>query len=696
MGHQLQSDSQELEEASDDGDKKFDEQEKELIELIRMKREELAKLEDTLRGQQPALADKLKQAAETNLTLLAAGRSVERDGAMLNASERKCELFARTSSKEATLRSKLLDALKIGTKLLEHVDTTAFIAKDMSELRAGAPSFVQTELRMPPQSQRFNVSPPVVPLPKLADSSTLFVSLLQASAAATSKTATATSIGPFDEVSQMIEELISSLRAQANGDVDQHQFCEESKMKNRNARHLTENSIDEKATEVHWALTSVERLDDEIAFLEGEAKRLADAVQVTEVETKAEEKRFEEENAHRAKGNEVIDGAVSVLVELCELGTSFISRPPVASVSSETEAFISQGSRGQNSDSRDAQCGKVVEELKVAKTLVGQLTKVAAANIDQLRQLLSGLLEQSRLNAEARNSDMLAAKKKDLALIQEAQQDLEQNCGPARETHVERKQRREQEIDALKKKMASTKLSESEMAIIQKGLSELEKDAAEVVERQKTVLEEEQKQPWNVDSLSSDGFSKSIINKPVPRTNEHLTEEEREEKMRNFVKAHKKEIEEFGWLKKYEDSKAYMMDRTYLACEETANYLVIHCLNLELEEKCSAMEQVAHQCICVQYLLELAKQLDVDPRSCISSFFSKIAIADQEYRKAFEDELEAFKTRIRNRAIEKLKEQIEEAKKEEEIERQSRLGPGGLDPVEVFESLPKVKYTIMN
>ena len=37
----------------------------------------------------------------------------------------------------------------------------------------------------------------------------------------------------------------------------------------------------------------------------------------------------------------------------------------------------------------------------------------------------------------------------------------------------------------------------------------------------------------------------------------------------------------------------------------------------------TAMEQVAHQCICVQYLLELAKQLDLDPRSCISSFFTK-------------------------------------------------------------------------
>ena len=35
------------------------------------------------------------------------------------------------------------------------------------------------------------------------------------------------------------------------------------------------------------------------------------------------------------------------------------------------------------------------------------------------------------------------------------------------------------------------------------------------------------------------------------------------------------------------------------------------------------MEQVAHQTIAMQYLLELSKQLDVDPRACISSFFTK-------------------------------------------------------------------------
>lgn len=53
----------------------------------------------------------------------------------------------------------------------------------------------------------------------------------------------------------------------------------------------------------------------------------------------------------------------------------------------------------------------------------------------------------------------------------------------------------------------------------------------------------------------------------------------------------------------------------------------------------------------------------------------------------FNDELESFKVRVQERA----KARIERAMKEyEEEERQKRLGPGGLDPVDVYESLPQV------
>ena len=50
------------------------------------------------------------------------------------------------------------------------------------------------------------------------------------------------------------------------------------------------------------------------------------------------------------------------------------------------------------------------------------------------------------------------------------------------------------------------------------------------------------------------------------------------------MKKYEKEIDGFGWLNKWDDSRAYLLERTHLACEETANYLVIKCINLAMEE----------------------------------------------------------------------------------------------------------------
>lgn len=60
-----------------------------------------------------------------------------------------------------------------------------------------------------------------------------------------------------------------------------------------------------------------------------------------------------------------------------------------------------------------------------------------------------------------------------------------------------------------------------------------------------------------------------------------------------------------------------------------------------------------------------AKQLDVDPRACIGSFFDRIQVADIEYKKHFDLEVEQFKQRITKRAAEK----IEEALAEQEVRR---------------------------
>lgn len=58
----------------------------------------------------------------------------------------------------------------------------------------------------------------------------------------------------------------------------------------------------------------------------------------------------------------------------------------------------------------------------------------------------------------------------------------------------------------------------------------------------------------------------------------------------------------------------------------------------------------------------------------------------------FNDELTAFRERIRNRARVKLAEAMQQL---EEEERQKRLGPGGLDPQEVMNELPKVSRVLI-
>lgn len=220
---------------------------------------------------------------------------------------------------------------------------------------------------------------------------------------------------------------------------------------------------------------------------------------------------------------------------------------------------------------------------------------------------------------------------------------------------------------------------------LKKALKQLEAESEGIRKQEEDLKRKEKVTPWNVDTISQPGFTKTIVNKPAPRAQEELSEEEKDKKFKVFVKENEELLKKYGMLKKYDDSKRFLQEHPNLACEETANYLVIWCINLEMEEKHNLMEHVAHQCMCMQYILELSKHLEVDPRACVASFFSRIQLADEQYKAEFQLELDSFKTRIALRAQDKLDAALKEI---EEAERQKRLGPGGLDPVEVYETLP--------
>ncbi|XP_053573989.1 hsp90 co-chaperone Cdc37 [Bombina bombina] len=263
------------------------------------------------------------------------------------------------------------------------------------------------------------------------------------------------------------------------------------------------------------------------------------------------------------------------------------------------------------------------------------------------------------------------------------------------QARVERMEQFEKEKEELekgmsdcKRKLAECQKKMKELGVqdaqkLQTDIEQLKKEEKAWARKESELRKKEKTLPWNVDTLSKEGFSKSVFN--VKAENKEDSEEQKEQKHKTFVEKNVKQLKHFGMLHRWDDSQKYLSDNPHLVCEETANYLVIWCIDLEVEEKHALMEQVAHQTIVMQFILELAKSLKVDPRACFRQFFSKIRTADQQYMDAFNDELDSFKERVRERA----KIRIEKAMKEyEEEERKKRLGPGGLDPVEVYETLP--------
>ena len=133
---------------------------------------------------------------------------------------------------------------------------------------------------------------------------------------------------------------------------------------------------------------------------------------------------------------------------------------------------------------------------------------------------------------------------------------------------------------------------------------------------------------------------------PQSFINQKRKETEDEDAAESFMKKHEQKIRHFGMMRRWDDSQRFLSDHPYLVSEETSKYLMLWCFHLEAEQKRALMEQVAHQAVVMQFIIEIAKNCNVDPRGCFRLFFQK-AKTGEGYFEAFKSELEAFKTRVR-------------------------------------------------
>lgn len=161
-----------------------------------------------------------------------------------------------------------------------------------------------------------------------------------------------------------------------------------------------------------------------------------------------------------------------------------------------------------------------------------------------------------------------------------------------------------------------------------------------------------------------------------------------------FTEQHEALLERYSEVRSLEDTKAFLHSHgAVLLHEHGQSYMLLSCLEDEMNGKRERMKHVARQCQILTNISELAVSMGRHPRDVVLAFFARIE--NPQFGKGFEEAVQDFIVKIQKRAVEKRKEmdaqEAERGPKYQEVELspEERTGPGGLDPVEVFESLPQ-------
>jgi cell division cycle protein 37 len=162
--------------------------------------------------------------------------------------------------------------------------------------------------------------------------------------------------------------------------------------------------------------------------------------------------------------------------------------------------------------------------------------------------------------------------------------------------------------------------------------------------------------------------------------------------------------EQFMAIKSFDESKEFLLKHGEILLQEhAANYLLLATLEDEMNGYHEEMKQRAKQSQVVTNIAELAKSWNTHPGNVIIPFFGRLQ--QREFLEGFLAGVNVFEEKIKARAVTKKKE-LDAARKQEEsgkriennqgvdlaeISKEERIAtsPGGLDPLEVIESLPK-------
>lgn len=120
------------------------------------------------------------------------------------------------------------------------------------------------------------------------------------------------------------------------------------------------------------------------------------------------------------------------------------------------------------------------------------------------------------------------------------------------------KERKLRELEEVAKRAA-------EDEVMKEKLKQLELESKKLKKKEEELKKKEKLTPWNVDTISKEGWSKTLINKQTKRNdNSNLTDEERNNLYREFVEKNEDKIKKYGMISKWDDCKRYLQEHPEL------------------------------------------------------------------------------------------------------------------------------------
>jgi len=232
-------------------------------------------------------------------------------------------------------------------------------------------------------------------------------------------------------------------------------------------------------------------------------------------------------------------------------------------------------------------------------------------------------------------------------------------------------------------------LDSQEMKEVVEQLEALE---ARDKQREQTRHQIELERKVNSEDMCSTSVSRTMVTSS--KLNDDL--ESPDMGFEEYTTKHKEKLEAFrDWAKaqkrSYEEMEEYVSQHPVLLHQWATGWTLMETYTLVQTGEVIQAEFVCRVMHVVDTVMDLAGAKKKHPRDAVHSFFEKLH--SREVARDHEEHFHKYFANVRERAMIVLKEKQEQAAAEEEEEqplsKEERLGPGGLDPVEVFPQLPK-------